>query len=147
MSSRWRPDDSFLEMEDGELRGVRRVMKALKENGVAARRGVLTSLDEGVEGARKALRRKNMPDGLQAWQEPVVLGPDKNVLAFRTEFEPGAVVPEHSHRVELFRMIISGSVFHGDQELGPGHWMSIEADAPYELRAGSDGCVIFHMYW
>ena len=147
MNSKWRPDDSFLEEEDGQLKGVRRVMQALKKHGVAPRRGVLTSRERGVEDTREDLRRTHMPPGFEQWQLPVALGPDKNVLAFMTKAEPNAEIPEHSHRVELFRVVVSGSVFYGDQELTAGDWMSVQAGSSYGLRAGRDGCVICHMYW
>ena len=147
MSSKWQPDDSFLDMEGGQIKGAARVARALEANGIARRAGVLTSQDPGVQQARKDLQRSHMPDRLQQWQLPVVLGPDKNVFAFMTQTEPNAEVPEHSHRVELFRIVVSGSIFYGDQELKAGDWMSVEAGSPYGFRAGGEGCIIFHMYW
>ena len=147
MSTTWRPDDSFLDKEQGELKGVRRVMDALEKHGVRPRGGVLTSQDRGVEATRDDLRRTHMPAGFRQFQLPVVLGPDKNVLGFMTEGEPNSEIPEHSHGVELFRVVISGSVLYGDQELKAGDWMSVEAGSPYGFKSGDEGCIIFHMYW
>jgi len=85
LSTTWRPDDSFLDKEQGELKGVRRVMDALEKHGVRPRGGVLTSQDRGVEATRDDLRRTHMPAGFRQFQLPVVLGPYKNILVFMTE--------------------------------------------------------------
>ena len=147
MSPKWRPDDSFLSLEGGKIKGVTRVKDALKKAGVRGGSRIVTSRDKGLDATRADLKRTRMPKGFQQWQLPVALGPEKNVLAFMTVAEPDAELPEHSHGVELFRVIVSGSVFYKDIELTTGHWMHVPKDASYALKAGPTGAIICHVYW
>lgn len=147
MSPSWRPDDSFLDREGSNLKGVTRVKDALKKRGVRGGRRVLTSRDKGLDTVRNDLKRDRMPKGFQQWQLPVALGPDQNVLGFVTVGAPDAVLPAHSHRVDLFRVVISGSVHYKGQELTAGDWMTVPRGTQYELKAGPHGFIIWHWYW
>jgi quercetin dioxygenase-like cupin family protein len=146
MGSDWRPDDSFIDKEGGELKGVLRVKEALKKHGIEAR-PVVTSRDEGIDKVRQELKRTHLPPGFEQWQLPVALGPNQDAVAFVTVGLPGAEIPEHSHKCDLFRIVVSGSVYHEDKELTAGDWMYVKEGAPYKLTAGGFGCIIFHMYW
>jgi quercetin dioxygenase-like cupin family protein len=146
--SSWRPDDSFLESENGELKGVRRIKDALQKHGLELGRGIVTSRDKDIDRVRTELRRAEMPRGFQQWQLPVALGPDKNVLAFMTVAEPDAELPHHSHDVELFRVIVSGTAYYKDLELKAGDWMVVPKGESYSLKAASNpGYVSYHLYW
>lgn len=147
MSPSWRPDDSFLNLEGGRLKGVTRVKDALKRHGVRSSRRIVTSRDAGQDAVHKDLVRAKMPKGFQQWQLPVALGPDQNILAFMTHGAPDAVLPSHSHDVDLFRIVVSGSVRYKDQELTAGDWMVVPSGSTYELTAGPVGVLIFHWYW
>jgi quercetin dioxygenase-like cupin family protein len=146
MSPSWRPDDSFHDVEAGKLKGVKRVKDALRKGGVRGGRRILTSRDAGMDSLRADLQRGKMPKGFQSWQLPVVLGPDQNMFAFMSVGAPGAEVPEHSHSLDLFRVIISGSVFYKGKELTAGDWMFVPGGSSYGLKAGQHGVVSFHKY-
>lgn len=147
MKSKWRPDDSFVNKQAGEIKGVKRVNDALKKRRVRAGQGIRTSRDTGIAAVRGDLKRASMPDGFQQWQVPVALGPNQDVLAFMTVGAPDAELPEHSHKIDLFRVIISGSVFYKGKELHAGDWMSVKAGEKYGLKAGPSGVHICHIYW
>ncbi len=146
MSPSWRPDDSFLNREGGKLKGVTRVKDALKKHGVKSGRRIATSRDKGQDAVHRELARAKAPKGFQQWQLPVVLGPGQNILAFMTHGAPDAVLPSHSHDVELFRVVVSGSVRYKDQELTAGDWMHVPSGMAYQLTAGPAGVLIFHWY-
>lgn len=144
VSPRWRPDDSLLERNaKGEIKGVRRVLNALQKNGVRYGNRVVTSRDRGMTAVRKDLRRTPMPDGVQQWQLPVVLGAAGDVLWFISEYEPGAKVPSHSHNHVVFRIVLQGSVKYRDVTLKAGDWMLVPPGQPYALQAGPlERCII-----
>lgn len=144
MSSRWRPDDSFLDKEDGEQAGVRRIREVLRKHGF--REGqILTSRDKGMEGVLDELKRNHLPPGIQQWQLPVAID---GTFAFHTVAEADAVIPEHSHRANLFRVVVSGTAIYRDVELSAGDWMLVPKGRRYSLKATSNpGFSINHMYW
>jgi quercetin dioxygenase-like cupin family protein len=146
MSSTWHPDDSFMEPIGGQLRGVRRVIAALKKAGIRTEGRIITSRDKGMGQLRKTLARTHMPKGFSQWQLPVVLGTRGPVLAFITVGEPGAEVPEHAHKAMLFRVIIAGSVHFRKQRLAAGDWMLVPEGVSYSLRGGEFGFIILHCY-
>jgi mannose-6-phosphate isomerase-like protein (cupin superfamily) len=145
MSSNWRPDDSFLDTEkDGEQAGVRRIRHVLREHGFELGQ-ILTSRDKGMEAVVNELKRSHLPPGIQQWQLPVAVG---GTFAFRTVAESDAVIPEHSHRANLFRVVVSGTAIYRDAELKTGDWMLVPKGEPYSLRAASNrGFTTDHMYW
>jgi quercetin dioxygenase-like cupin family protein len=148
MSSNWRPDDSLLEKEGGELRGARRVRDALKKHSVETEGRIVTSRDKGMENVSEELKRGHMPPGFEQTQVPVALGPEEDVLAFVTTIEPGAELPEHAHEgAAIFRLVVAGSVRHRDTELSAGDWMLVPPGERYGLKAGSGGCTVFHFYF
>lgn len=147
VSSNWRPDDSLLEKEGGELKGARRVKDALKKHGVETKGRIFTSRDRGMDSLRAELKRAHMPEGFEQTQLPVALGPGEDILVFETTIEPGAKLPEHAHTgAAIFRMVLKGSVRFGDKELSTGDWMVVPPGASYALAAGDTQCVIFHWY-
>jgi quercetin dioxygenase-like cupin family protein len=146
MSPSWRPDDSFLEREGRDFKGATRVRNALKKAGVRGGRQILTSRDKGIAETRDDLKRTRAPKGFQQWQLPVVLGRDRDIMVFKTVAAPDAVLPAHSHKVDLFRVVISGSAFYRGQELTAGDWMFVPSGATYELTAGPGGFIILHGY-
>jgi quercetin dioxygenase-like cupin family protein len=148
MSSKWRPDDSLLEKEGGELRGARRAKDALKKHGVETEGRIITSRDKGMDRVHAELKRGDMPDGVEQRQVPVALGRGADVLAFVTEVAPNAEIPEHDHRgAEIFRLILKGSLRTGNTELHAGDWMLVPAGKAYGLKAGDVGCTIWHWYF
>lgn len=147
MSPSWRPDDSFLNKEAGKVKGLTQVKDALKKGGVKGGRRVVTSRDEGQAEVRNDLKRTRLPKGFQQWQLPVALGPDQNIFFFRTVGAPGAVLPEHAHKVDLLRFIISGSAYYKGRELTAGDWMFVPAGTPYGLMVGPNGVDVCHGYF
>jgi quercetin dioxygenase-like cupin family protein len=147
MSPTWRPDDTFLNKESGKLKGLTRVKDALKKSGVKGGRRVVTSRDQGQAEVRNDLKRIRSPKGFQQWQLPVALGPNQNIFFFRTVGAPGAVLPEHTHKVDLLRFVISGSATYKGQELTAGDWMFVPAGVPYGLTVGPNGIDVFHGYF
>ena len=146
MNSNWRPDDSFIDSEGGELKGVKRAREAQAKHNVE-QGGVILSSDPGVREATDELIRTHLPAGFKQRQLPIALGPNKDAVAFVTDAEPGAIIPKHAHRCDLFRVVISGSITTGGSELGPGDWMYVRAGAEYDLVAGPRGASVYHIYW
>ena len=144
MNSKWRPDDSFLTKKDGEQAGARRIREVLLRHGFEPGQ-ILTSRDKGMEEVVNELKRTNMPPGVEQWQLPVAIA---GTFAFRTVAEPDAVIPDHSHRANLFRVVVSGTAIYRDVELTAGDWMLVPKGKSYSLRAaGNPGFSINHMYW
>jgi quercetin dioxygenase-like cupin family protein len=138
----WKPDDSDID----PVIGAQRVRKALKNQGVInPRAGVITSKDKGMHEARHELRRTNRPPGFQQWQLPILT--EGGALVFLTVAEPGAVVPKHSHKRDLFRMVLSGSIITAGKELKAGDWMFVPKGKSYSYSAAfNPGAVILHFY-
>jgi hypothetical protein len=122
------------------------VKDALKKRGIRAGRRIVTSRDTGLDAVRQDLQRTRLPKGFQQWQLPVALGPDRNILVFMTVGAPDAMLPSHSHRADLFRIVISGSVLYKDKVLTSGDWMLVPCGEPYELRFGPMGGTVCHHY-
>ncbi len=143
----WSPDDSFLDKDNnGEIKGVAAVKHALQKYGRLPN-GIYTSKDKDVDNARKDLAHGSAP-GFKQFQLPVILGPNQDVLAFMTIADPGAVVPSHSHGVDVFRVIVSGSATYNGTKLGAGDWMVVPAGESYSLTAANNpGYISFHLYW
>jgi len=146
MSPTWRPDDSFLDREGGKLKGVTRGKDALKRAGIKGGRRIITSQDPGMDEAIRSLPRPRMPKGFQSWQIPIPLGSNDSEIGFITVGNPNAVVPEHAHPGEVFRMVISGSIHFKGKTLTAGHWMYVPSDIAYGYTSGPLGCIVFHKY-
>lgn len=145
MSTQWRPDDSPLEMsKKGQLKGAQKTKAAQKRFQIRGDK-VITSKDRGVSAARRSLRRPGSPDGVRSWQLPIV--PGGNSLIFHSELEPGARVPLHAHKCDVFRVVLKGSLRYGRKLLGPGEWMHVPAGQAYEVQAGPSGCVVLYTHW
>lgn len=141
MSQTWKPDDSTIE---GAV-GTRRIRKALKDAGIEVKDRVITSRDPGMNDVRYALHRPNMPPGILSWQLPIIL--DDPTFVFMTVAGPGAVVPSHSHKRDLFRIVISGSIILDDVELKAGDWMFVPKDTKYSYTAAlNPGATTMHAY-
>ena len=130
MSKKWSPDDSVIEGETGK----QRIREALKRHGINTDENrVITSRDPGMDEVRFHLRRENSPPGYEQWQLPVKLGGE--TFFFVTVAQPGAVVPTHSHKRALFRIVVWGSVIYNGIELKQGDWMYVPAGVEYSLSA------------
>jgi mannose-6-phosphate isomerase-like protein (cupin superfamily) len=144
MSSGWKPDDSIIEGKPG----ADRIKAALNKRGVKTEGRMITSRDPGMSDILYDLGRRNLPPGIQSWQLPVFLSGDKeSVFFFLTSAEPGAIVPSHSHKRDLFRIVISGSIITNGIELKSGDWMFVPSGVSYEYRAGlNPGAIVWHCY-
>ncbi len=142
MGTEWEPDDSQVEGPAG----VDRIRAALETHRVTTQGRVVTSRDPGMDLVRLKLKREGLPEGFESWQLPVWgEGP---AFVFITAALPGAVVPEHSHKRDLFRMVISGSMIVNGIELKPGDWMYVPKGVPYSYTAAfNPGLINFHIYW
>lgn len=58
------------------------------------------------------------------------------------DLPPGAMLPRHSHSADCLYYIVSGGIFLGKRELGPGDGFFVPADQPYGYRAGAEGVVL-----
>ena len=142
MSPNWKPDDSVIEGRTG----ARRVRAALKKHGSNVKDRVVTSRDPGMDEARHELSRADMPSGFRQWQLPLLLE-NCPVFFFLTVAEPGAVVPSHSHKRDLFRVVLSGSIITNGQELKLGDWMFVPSGIPYSYSAAHNpGAITMHCY-
>jgi mannose-6-phosphate isomerase-like protein (cupin superfamily) len=136
----WKPDDSAIE----GVPGAKRIKAALKKHGVVAK-GVMTSRDKNMHEVRHELRRSDMPPGIQQWQLPVLT--QGGAFVFLTVSDPGAVVPKHSHKRDLFRIVLSGSIIVDGKELKTGDWMFVPKGEPYSYHAAfNPGAVTLHFY-
>jgi mannose-6-phosphate isomerase-like protein (cupin superfamily) len=138
LTSKYTPDDRIIEGEEGK----RRVAAALEKLGG----GVITSRDAGLNDILFDHFRPNMPPGVDQWQLPVKL--DGPVFFFLSVLGPGAIVPSHEHKRDLFRVVVSGSLILEDgRELKGGDWMYVPAGASYSVRAGlNPGAIVYHCY-
>lgn len=55
------------------------------------------------------------------------------------EFEPGYLLPRHSHSVDCLYYVVSGSIVMGQRTLGPGDGFFLPAGQPYAYHAGPAG--------
>ena len=142
MSATWEPDDSRVEGPAG----IERIKEALKRHDVGIEGRVVTSRDPRVDLVRLDLRRERSPEGFDQWQLPVY--GDGPAFVFITSASPGAIVPEHSHKRDLFRMVISGSIIVNGVELKPGDWMYVPKGVRYSYTAAfNPGAITLHIYW
>jgi hypothetical protein len=145
---RWKPDDSFHDIVDGEFRGVKRVKDALAELRLKMGNKIVTSRDKKMQPLVEKLRRTTMPKGFEQWQLPIVLGGrNRPVMLFITLGLPNAIVPEHRHPQDsVFRMVMSGSILYKRLELVAGDWMYVPEGQSYSFQAGRLGCTVAHIY-
>ena len=138
MTTDWRPDDSLNERADnGELRAAREIRAALRRNGVRLGKGVITSRDPGIAKVTRDLKRSGLPEGVEQWLLPLIIGPQDGVLYFQSQLKAGAVVPKHRHTHSSFRVVISGELKFGRKTLKAGDWMYVPAGVDYEIAAGT----------
>ncbi len=132
MSSSWDPDDSILDTGPASIR---------EAIGKEAEDQIVTSRDPGREG----LPGRRMPEGFAQKLQAVAL--PGNMLVFETKFGRDKTLPSHSHAgVDIFRIVIEGSIEYEGTRLGPGDWMFVPSGSDYELSSGKDGATICHMY-
>jgi hypothetical protein len=144
---KWSPDDIWYKMVDGEYQGVLRARQALKNAGVEIGSEIISSKDEKIMAAQDELKGLNMPDGIDKWQLPVVVGGSRPVYFFITVGTPNAVVPAHVHDDDnIWRLIVSGSIIFRDVELKQGDWLYIPKGKGYTYTVGAMGCIILHTY-
>jgi mannose-6-phosphate isomerase-like protein (cupin superfamily) len=142
MSTKWSPDDSVIEGEAARSR----IREALERHGLKISDDrVTTSRDPGMDDVRAHMRREGLPPGFQQWQLPVKLSGE--TFFFLTVAEPGAVVPTHSHKRDLFRIVVSGSIITNGIELKAGDWMFVPKGVDYSFSAAlNPGAIINHAY-
>jgi hypothetical protein len=142
----WKPDDSAIEGSPG----ARKIKNVLERHGIIIVGGkqVVTSRDKGMDDIRFELMREGMPPGFVQWQLPIVFG--AGTFAFLTVSEPGAVVPTHKHKRDLFRIVLSGSIITDGIELKTADWMYVPKGVPYSYHAAftgsAGGAITFHVY-
>jgi mannose-6-phosphate isomerase-like protein (cupin superfamily) len=140
MTGDWEPDDSIIE----EGRGAERIKKALEKFDIDTKDRVTTSRDDRMDLVRNELRRPKSPPGISSWQLPVIKG---DLDIFLTVVQPGAVVPLHSHKRDLFRVVLSGSIYTEGKELKSGDWMFVPAGTRYSYSAPfNPGAILMHVY-
>jgi quercetin dioxygenase-like cupin family protein len=141
-----RPDDSLLDRNaKGQINGAARVADVLRKRGMRAANQVTTSRDTGMAAARNDLKRTGMAAGTEHWQLPVEV-PIDGVVMFITRMKPGVAIPEHAHRVWVFRVVITGSLKYGRKTLKPGDWMLVPPGKRYAVVAGAGGCTVFYAH-
>lgn len=142
MSTKWSPDDSVIEGEAARTR----IREALERHNIRIDdTRVVTSRDPGMDDVRFHLRREGLPPGFQQWQLPIKLSGE--TYFFMTVAEAGAVVPTHSHKRDLFRIVVWGSIIYNGIELKVGDWMFVPKGVPYSFSAAlNPGAIINHCY-
>jgi quercetin dioxygenase-like cupin family protein len=139
--SDWKPDDSAIEGRPA----AEKIRAALAKHHIETKNRVLTSRDDSMDEVRNELRRGDMPPGIRSWTLPVL--PEGGAFVFLTVAEPGAVVPEHTHKRDLFRVVLSGSIITEGKELKTGDWMFVPKGTPYSYSAAfNPGAIILHFY-
>jgi mannose-6-phosphate isomerase-like protein (cupin superfamily) len=139
----WKPDDSVIEGKPGAAR----IKAALKKRRVNVTNRVITSRDPGMADILYDLRRPDLPPGIQSWQLPIA-GDGGSVFFFLTVAQPGAIVPSHSHKRDLFRVVVSGSITTNGVELKSGDWMYVPAGVTYGYSAAlNPGAIVYHCYF
>ncbi len=144
MSPVWQPDDSLSERDQkGGSKGARRIKAALQKHKVSSAKRVITSRDAGMNKVKQTLKRPraSMPAGVEQWQIPVTIGGNRGVLIFVGRMKPGAKVPTHSHKHDVFRVVISGSLKYEGKTLKAGDWMFVPAGQSYAMSAGPQGAL------
>ena len=146
MSPVWQPDDSLLVRGKGGSKGARRIKAALQKHRISSVKKVITSRDPRMNSVKLTLKRPraSMPPGVEQWQLPVTHGPRSAVLSFTGRMKPGAKVPPHVHKNDVFRVVIKGSLKTGGKTLRAGDWMHVPAGQSYALQAGPKGCVTYY---
>lgn len=146
MSPVWQPDDSLMVRGKGGSKGAQRIKAALQKHKVSSAKRVITSRDARMNAVKQTLKRPraSMPPGVEQWQLPVTLGPRKDVLSFTGRMKPGAKVPSHAHKNDVFRVVVKGSLKTGGKTLKAGDWMFVPGGQSYALQAGSQGAVTFY---
>src|SRR5690242_9146987 len=145
MSPRWQPDDSILDLNrKGEVKAARRAKDVLRKHGITVGDRILTSRDRGMAAVSAELKQTGLPAGVQHWQLPVALGSADEVVLFISRMKPGAVVPEHAHKVVVFRIVMSGTRRYGRRTLKAGDWMYVPPGQSYAVEAGPEGCIILY---
>lgn len=147
MSPKWQPDDSLAERDEkGGSKGAKRIKAALRKHKVSSAKRVTTSRDAGMNELKKTLKRSrsSMPPGVEQWQVPVTLGQRKDVLVFTGRMKPGAKVPVHTHKHDVFRVVVSGSVKYEGKTLKAGDWMHVPAGQSYAMEAGPKGAITYY---
>jgi hypothetical protein len=143
----WQPENIFHDKVDGVYNGVRFVFDALRDYPIKDNKTIVTSRDPGMREVQDRLRRRDMPEGVEKWQLPIIIGGQRPAFMFITVCHPSAIVPKHSHLDDtITRVIMSGSVFLGDKELTQGDWFFVPPKVPYSYSAGMFGAVILHIY-
>jgi quercetin dioxygenase-like cupin family protein len=143
MGGNWQgPDDDVIEGPRAEAK----IRKAVNDHLHNHQGGVLTSLEQGMDGVKRDLKRGNMPNGIDSWSLPVLS--DGGAFVFLTTAAPGAVVPNHSHKRDLFRVVISGSIILDDGKvLKSGDWMFVPKGTSYGYKAATNpGAITLHFY-
>ena len=141
-----RPDDSLLDRNaKGQIKGAARVADVLRKRGMRAAKQITTSRDPGMAAARNDLKRTGMAAGTEHWQLPVEV-PIDGVVMFITRMKAGVAIPEHAHRVWVFRVVIAGSVKYGRKTLKPGDWMLVPPERRYSIVGGPSGCTMFYAH-
>ncbi|MEW7847260.1 hypothetical protein AB2N08_01045 [Massilia aurea] len=94
-------------------------------------------------------------DGVDHWFLPFApLMPsneskDGRYFAWISTLTPNTVIPSHSHTMEKLgdmKVVISGSIFHDDEELTAGDWLWIPAGEKYTFTVGSKGATTISMW-
>jgi mannose-6-phosphate isomerase-like protein (cupin superfamily) len=139
----WKPDDSVIEGKPGAAR----IKTALRRRGADIKKRVITSRDPGMSDILYDLGRRDLPPGILSWQLPIA-GDGGSVFFFLTVAQPGAIVPSHSHKRDLFRVVVSGSITTNGIELKSGDWMYVPAGVTYGYSAAlNPGAIVYHCYF
>lgn len=125
--------------------GLQRIKEAAKSSGLEVGKGIVTSRDSAALKASLALAISNVPGGFKKWQLPVYMdGPSQMFFSIGA---PDTEVPSHSHdEGDGLRVIVSGSILYGKQELTQGDWMFVPKGTKYQFKVGPAGAGMFYCY-
>ena len=111
------------------------VLGALGEDSISE---VVSSKDVRLAPFAGELGR--LAEEARQWQPP--FSSDDDLLTSVTVAGPGADIGPTLHLDgDAVRFVLSGSVWFGGKELGPGDWLVVPAGAGYRLRVGFRGVI------
>jgi quercetin dioxygenase-like cupin family protein len=97
--------------------------------------------DPSPDGPRPAFVRPYFEDRVETLDLVSHQATDGMRLAI-VRFQPGTVLPRHSHDVDYIEFVLEGEVHHGNRVLRAGGGVYRPAGAVYSYTAGPEGATI-----
>lgn len=110
----------------------------MSESTVPGREQIVLA-SEDIAGRRRDL--------LEPGVNYVTLWREHKSLAGLMELDPGAELPEHTHRASIHHVwVVAGSARVDGRRLTAGSYVHVPAGVPHGLEALEEGCTLFYLY-